>query len=380
MAIIGEFGLEAESLGDWIQHYENVYRNALGEDTSTDAATAIGRIIREKAMVAVKIDELATWIAAGLNLYQASGRQLTDYATLMGIPFNEGSRSTVTVTATGVASTIIPAGSRIRTAAGAIFETSIDAVIESAGTVDILCRSQQIGPIHAAAGALTEIMDIIAGWDSVTNTEAAVAGIQPESETEWVERYLNRMAIHGQGTLENIAARVREVDGIRETVVLHNPVSLEVTDRGFTQDANSFSVIISGDGTAADIARAIADTAPPGIPMTGSQTHDLDGVTYRWTPATLTAIAVTITTRIEIGVFPADGRAQIVAGLLRFIGNLRIGQEIDLTRLRAVTANIPGHIVQTFEVTLQNGNVLPDTTVTTLWTLDENDISLTFST
>ena len=100
MAIITEFGIQAESLGNWVEHYEGVLRAALGEDVSTDPATSIGRIIREQALIAVKIDEALVYVAAGLNLYQASGRQLTDYSSLMGIPFREGARSSVTLTLT----------------------------------------------------------------------------------------------------------------------------------------------------------------------------------------------------------------------------------------------------------------------------------------
>ena len=380
MAKIGTYGVESESLSEWYQHYVNVFQAALGENVSTDPSTAIGRIVREMASVAQKVDELVIWVAAGLNIYQASGRQLTDYASLMGIPFREGTTSSVALTITGSQGTLIPAESRVRTSGGVIFETAEAALIPSAGTVTVTARSQRIGAVQAPAGSLTEILDVVAGWTSVTNASAATPGTVAESETEWVTRYLNRVAIHGQGTLENISARVAEISGIKEVVTLHNPTGASVTANGFTQAARSFSVVLSGSAESADIAQAIADTAPPGIPMTGSSTHTLGGITYKWTPATEVAIAVTLVTVIDLGVFPSNGRQEITRKLLAFIKGLSIGKVLDTTRFQSVVTEVVGHRVTTFTVTRSAGGALPDVTAITNWTLAEAAISITLST
>lgn len=381
MAIITEFGLESESQGDWIRKYEEAYRTALGDDVATDASTAVGRMIREQANVGVKIDETVLYVNSGTNLYQAMGRQLTDYATLMGIPFNEGIRSTVTVTFTGTGGTLIPTGTRIQTSTGATFETTEDALIPNGGTsVDVLCRATVIGPIQAAASTLIQFVDVISGITSVINDEAADVGRNPETDAAWVNRYTNQVAVHGAGTLENVSARLLALPGIERAKVIHNPTAAAVTRKGFTQAANSFSVIVSGSATAAQIAEVIRDTATPGIPMNGMETYDLDGVTYRYTEAVETAIKIDIETDIVLGDFPADGRDIIRRNLVSFVEELTIGEDLDLDRLRAVLANVQGHSLQEFDVLLADDNPLTVTTEATLWTLASTDIDIELTT
>lgn len=381
MAKIGDFGIETHTLGEWVSDFQEAFITALGADVSLDRATAIGRIINELALRGMTFDEFITYVNNGQNLQHATGRQLIDYSTLMGIPFNNGSRSTVTVTITGVTGTIVPAGSRIRTSAGAVFETNVDVLIPQSGSIDVLCRAQRIGPVIAAVNTLTEIVDVISGWTSVTNAAAANLGENAESEDEWIAKYSERVPIHGQGTLENIRSRVSDVDGINLVRILNNTISNVVTINGFSMAANSFAVIVSGEYADVDIAQAIMNTAPPGIPMTGSMTHTLNGQTYRWTEATETAVSIVITTTIEVGVFPANGRQQILSNIVTFMNRQNIGQGVDLARLRSVAVNTPGHEITNFEVTQSsNGQSLPSTTnADVLYTLDENDISLTLS-
>lgn len=380
MAKIGASGIEAQGLGEWIDLYEEVYRTALGEDVSVDPATAIGRMIREQALIGVKQDQALVMVASGLNIYQAEGKQLTDIASLMGIPFREGTPSSVTVTATGVAGTIISAGSRIRTTGGVVFQSTEAAIIGAGGTVDVRCRSQRTGPIQAPIASLTEIIDVVPGWVSVTNAAAAIPGKNAESNAEWTSKFLGRVAVHGQGTLENISARVAEVPGVEEVVTLNNPENNPVTVNGFVQLANSCSVILSGTAQDLDIANALRAVVPPGVPMTGSVAQEVAGVTYRWTPAVEVPIAIAVTTVINLGEFPAGGTEEITKLLLAFIQELGIGVALDVTRLQSVATEVQGHRITAFSITRPDGAALPDVMATTLWTLAERDINITLGT
>ena len=385
MAKIGDFGIETHTLGEWVRDFQDVFIAALGADVSLDRATAIGRIVNELSIRGMTFDEFVTYVDNGQNLYHATGRQLIDYSTLMGIPFKSGSRSTVTVTITGTAGTIVPSGSRIRTSAGAVFETTADALIAQGGTVDVLCRAQRIGPVIASANALTQIVDVISGWTSVTNAAAASPGKNAESESEWVANYSERVPIHGQdicrAPAKKISAELRPELCRYLVRILNNVESNVATISGFSMRANSYAVIVSGEYAAADIAQAIRATAPPGVPITGTITHTLDGQTYRWTDATETAISIVITTTIEVGVFPANGRQEILSNITAFMARQKIGQSVDLARLRSVAVNTAGHEITNFEITQSsNGEALPSTTnAAVLYTLDANDISLTLS-
>lgn len=379
MGKITEFGFEVETLAQWRLYFEAMFQSVLGEDVSLDPSTVVGRWIRHLGILGAKWDEDTQYVAGGLNLFQAVGRQLTDYATLAGIPFVAGSRSTVNVNLTGVAGTVIPQGSEIRNDTGAVFATTADVIIGAGGTGTVLTRAVTIGPVQAAANSLTTIVDVVIGWDTVTNPTAAILGKNEETEAEWVTKYNDRVAVHGHGSVESVQARVGNVDGVEQVVVLHNDEVTEVTNNGFTQPANSYSVILSGNAEDADIAKAIDDTAPPGIPSNGSESATVNGSIRRWTPATETEIAIEIATVIQLGTFPADGNAQMRRSLLNYMSNQSIGQGIDTARLQAVIAEIVGHTVNTFNVTLANGNALTDTTAVTLWTLVDANITITLT-
>jgi len=380
MAIITDHGIESESLPAWVRKYQEAFRTVFGDDVALDESTAIGRIIATQASIGNEIDSLIVYVAAGDNLYQATGRQLTDYATWIGIPFNEGTRSTVTVTLTGTEGTIVPEGTRIQTSAGATFQTTEDALIPASLSVNVLCQATTLGPVQAPANTLTQIVDVISGLSTVLNDEAADVGRNAESDADWVARYTSQVAVHGQGTNENIAARIANLPGVERVRVFDNPERQQVTARGFTQAANSVSVIVSGTATAAAITAAIRATKTPGIPMNGDQTHVISGVTYRYTEAAETAIAVNIETTISLGEFPANGRETIRTNLINFVESLHIGSNLDLARLRAVLAEVPGHTLDEFDVTLANGDTLTPTTEATLWTLESDDITIDLET
>jgi len=378
MGRIDDFGFEAESLDEWIQFFNEVFQTVLGEDVSLDPSTAIGRWVRQQGLVGAKFDEAIQWVSAGQNLFQASGRQLTDYATQHGIPFNEGTRSTVEVSLVGVVGTLIPAGSRMRTSAGAVFETTEALLIGSDGTGTVLARSLTIGAVQAAAGELSQIVTARSGWQSVTNVSAASLGREPESEQDWVNRFMRTVAIHSVSTNESIRARVADVDGVEEVIVLSNDTTSDRTERMFRQMANTYSVILTGSGANADIAEAIRQVAPPGIVSNGTvEETTADGVVRRWTVATETAIKITVITTIELGVFPADGRERMTQALLEYVSAQTIGQDLDENRLRAVLTDTAGHNITAFSVTLANDDPLTDTTAITLWTLEESNIDLT---
>ena len=164
MAEFSAAGITPTDLTGYTERLEAAMQAALGNDLNLDPETPQGQIIGVLALILAESDELAVYVAAGQNLRQAIGRQLQDYGVLFNLPFISGERSTVTATLSGSAGTIVPAGSRARTAVGAIFATDTRATIGAGGTVDVLFRSVENGPIVASAGELIQIVDVVSGW------------------------------------------------------------------------------------------------------------------------------------------------------------------------------------------------------------------------
>jgi hypothetical protein len=93
--------------------------------------------------------------------------------TTDGLPL--GSYSTVGVELTGDAGTVIPAGSRIKAAAGEVFwAITEDATIEEGGEVHTVAACLTIGAQTVAAHDLDTIVDPIDGWDAVDNGGATL--------------------------------------------------------------------------------------------------------------------------------------------------------------------------------------------------------------
>ena len=397
MADITTAGIEAKSLSDYVTELQEQFRNVFGADINFSPETPQAQIIGVLAPFFAEADELAVHIAAGMNRAQAKGLQIDDYGTLFALPRITGERSTVTATLTGVSGTIIPAGTRVRTSAGAIFASTVRATIPAAGTVDVLFRSVDIGPMVAAAGTLTMMVDVIAGWSSVTNAAAAAVGRAQETDAEYRHRYEGEITVHAVSAIEAIRARILAVDGVAACQVYDNATGADVTRQVIVIEARSMLAIVSG-GASADIAEAIFDAKPLGVPMTGNVTADVDdpvsGATtvIRFRRVDDIPVTVTATTTAGAG-FPSNGLSLMRDNLVRWFagtwepaagifdqGGLGIGESLDTNRLLSPLNAVPGHTISSVVVVRKAGSAaIGSPNLDQRYTLVEGDITLNLS-
>lgn len=136
----------------------------------------------------------------------------------------------------------------------------------------------------APAGSLIEITTSLSGWNSITNAQDALSGVDFESLEDLRARRDASIAVTGTGTVPAIKADVAAINGVISVNVAENT--------GDTVDADSlpphsFSVTIwDGPLLAADsdeIAQAVFDSQPAGIAAVGSTAAtatDTDGVDH----------------------------------------------------------------------------------------------------
>lgn len=242
---------------------------SLGPNANVEDGSIYGDLTSVFGREIVQLDELALALYSAFRRTAAEDSALDNVGDWLGVPRLDATSSTATVTATGTPATSIPENSRIRVPSGPTFITKAAAVIGGGGTVDIIVASEVTGPIEAAAGSLTEIVDATAGWTSVTNAADATPGRERELDPRYRDR-ITRSLQTGECSSDQ---------AIREAIEAADPDILSVTvqsNRDLATDAEgipgkSFRAVVfpSAIDTEA-VASAIFDTMPAGIKSDGS--------------------------------------------------------------------------------------------------------------
>lgn len=257
------------------EEVENGFQNAFRVRESdpvlnTDPTSPMGQVV--DLMVGeleAKNAEIA-FLANQLNPRTARGVFLDALAALYGLERKVSEPTVVVCTCTGLAGTVIPFGAIVQDSAGNKYRQSRagGVTIGTSGTVDTEFAAVEHGGIEVSAGSVSQIITVVAGWDSVINAAAGVTGRDVEPDGELLNRMIQSYAINANGTVENIQANLAELDGVLDVVVLENYTNQKQTQYEVELDAHSIAVCIVG-GEDADIARTIFERKSGGCGTNG---------------------------------------------------------------------------------------------------------------
>ena len=79
------------------------------------------------------------------------------------------------------------------------------------GTGSGVFRCTTEGLISAAAGTLTRIMTVVAGWDTATNEHAATVGTLEENRGQFELRRYSSVSLNSRGTAASVYARIMQL-------------------------------------------------------------------------------------------------------------------------------------------------------------------------
>lgn len=179
----------------------------------------------------------------------------------------------VTATLTGLAGTVIPAGTFAQDTDGNTYALSGDATIGIAGTVDADFQNVQTGPIPCAAGTLTSVYQAIPGWDTITNAADGTMGSNVESRVDFEYRRRNSVALNGKGTPGAIYAEVFALADVLDVYVKDNPSGSTVNTGSTNYPILPHSVYVAVvGGTDAEVAAAIWRKKDTGCDYNGNTT------------------------------------------------------------------------------------------------------------
>jgi uncharacterized phage protein gp47/JayE len=277
----------------------------------------------------------------------ATGAGLDGLVALNGIIRNPATYSTVPVTLTGTAFTLVTNG-QVADTNGNIWNLPDSVTIGGGGTVTVTATAQELGAVTALAGTVTVILTPTAGWTSVTNPLEATEGVPAETDTQLRTRQAVSVANPSQALTTGILGAVLDVPNVVGAQIYENdtaaPINIinGVPNPG-NYPANSITVVVAGgDNTA--VAQAIYDRKTPGCYTNGTTSVTITdrygvGTAIRFERPSDITIEVTINITARSGYNTTVG-ASLVAAVVAYINSLQGGQPVIRSQVEQAALSV----------------------------------------
>lgn len=281
---VTETGTVVPDTGDILTQVENEFREVFGSDLIVDPSTPQGVLITAEAASRDAVAKNNAQVANQINPNLAGGVFLDALLALTGVERDAATRSVIPgVTLGGIPNVIIPAGTRAKTGNGDVFELLSAVVLDALGAGSGDFRAVEFGPIAAAPGSLTQIVDGVLGWETVTNPAAATLGRYLQSDAGARVKRRRTLGFQGQALAVAITSAVYNVEGVLSLTYRENVTNAAATIDGVLIDAHSVFVCVDG-GSDDDIAAALLEKKSGGCGWTGTTTVNVteaaSGQTY----------------------------------------------------------------------------------------------------
>jgi len=304
-----------------------------GSDAQTGSDKLLGQLLDIHAARLGELSEYGQAIYDAGDPDSAEGVLLDNRGATVGVAREPATYSSVTVTLGGTAATVIDTTKRMRVPGSAYYWTlTADATIGYGGTVDATAKCTTTGPVEAAAGALTEIVDSVTGWDTVTNAADATVGEDVETDAAYRLRIEESLSAGGTSTDHALRVALEALADVTDASVISNRTM--ATD-GDGIPAKSFLAVL-WPATGLDeeaVAEVIWDHCPTGIYSHGvdkeASVVDSQGYTQmvRWSYATAVEIywEITVTKNAD---YPADGDTLVSDAVVAYGATLSVGDDV----------------------------------------------------
>ena len=252
------------------QDWQNAFSDASGSSPlDVEPATPAGQLIdAETAEIAAKNTELL-WLANQFNPRVAEGRFQDALGHIYFLTRKIAEPTVVTCQLTGLMGTQIPYGAVVKNTDGYQLVCNAPVTIGESGTAETTFRTAETGPVEIAANSVTQIVTVIAGWDSVNNEAAGATGRDVETRGEFEARRYASVAANAHGTVSSLYGVIGQIDGILDLRVLENAGPEPATLYGVEVGGHSVAVCVYG-GEDADIAQAIYQKKDAGCGTSGN--------------------------------------------------------------------------------------------------------------
>lgn len=344
-------GIIVPDTADIKETVQNEYKEALGADLSLEDSTPQGRLIDVETDARTEIIENNVFISNSINFNLAFGIILDAWGANFDLYRSSAKSSIVMATITGVAGTVISAGSQASTQAGDIFYLENQVTIPTSGTINATFLSLEKAAIPCPVGSLTKIIDGTLGWETINNSTAAILGNSREGDESFKQQFYGSGLFSGMSLIEDYDNAIKNVENVISCYVRDNGTNAAVVYDGVTIAAHSvYACVDGGDNT--EIATALFQRKSGGCNWTAiagqSVTVDVVDPTYGDpyqvifnrpnNVSIFSAIALNAGTSTE-----SDLVTAVQTAVTNYINSLKIGEDVILLSLAAaIAAAVPG--------------------------------------
>lgn len=395
---ITENGLLVPDVSDVLAGRLTDMTTALGGGASQSLSSPQGQIAQsDTEIIAQEYDKLLC-LFNQVNPDYATGRFQDGIGQIYFMNRISAQGTVVTATCIGKVNTTIPAGSTAIDNNGYIYQSIDNAIIPAIGSIDVQFVNTTTGPIPCGSGALNQIYRAVSGWDSVTNANPGVVGVDVESRIAFETRRRQSVARNSRNQDASTLAALLATTGVLDAYVWSNRTAATINqgETSFPVLAHSLFICVYG-GADEDVAESIFQTYNPGANMNGSTHYTVyDNVNYmppypsydmQWQKASPTRVYFKVELDGSLNP-PSDISTQVKKmvvsvfnGGYEGIGKARIGSTINAGKYYApVISILPDTVgILSFEVSLNGTTWGPAVTmgIDQVPTIQESDITVT---
>ncbi len=315
------------------------YQSLFGADLIVTPDTPQGVLIAAETLARTAVARNNAALANQINPNVAGGVFLDAILALTGMQRTVATPTVVpNVALSGVAGTVIAAGTLAATAAGDQFLSVSTVTLGSGGTATVNFQSAAAGPVPCGEGALTTIVSSVLGWESVTNATAGKLGATTQSDQAARALRQNTLAFQGVSLAEAITSALYATEGVTSLTFQENVSASTQTINGISMVAHSVYACVAG-GTDTDVAAALLENKSSGCAWNGgasvSVVEPASGQTYSvsFDRPTQVGILIRVTS-------PNGNSANVIQSILDYANGL-----IEITGMNGVVSSVPGFVV-----------------------------------
>lgn len=356
MAGVTEQGFTVKSAAEITADLDAKFVGTFGSQFDTSAESPDGQLI---GIVAKLLEDVWQQAEGAYNAYSPSnayGVGLDKVAEINGITRITNLPTSVAITLSGTAGTVVPAGYIVKTVDGLEFATVAVAVLPAIVTAK--CTTQ--GAIKILANEVHVLTTAIAGLTGATNLEPGITGIVREEDPAFRARRENSTISRGTSSIDAIYEGVKSLN-LPYIAIIENTTSATVNG----VPANSFLVVVEG-GTPAEVSQVIYDNKPQGITSYGSivtVVNDSKGYPHNIGISRPTPIDISVTTSItNLPGASVDSATLVKAAIVDYVNDINISEDVYWSYFfSAILAVVPNIKINSLQIKFTVGGTFGTT-------------------